>query len=249
VQRCLSQNPASRPTATDLEAQFKHAPPASVVSVPQPVVPEAPRRAAPSPVSPKQRSLVRTSAAVFILFAAVWAGLRLFHSHPNSQQSPASAVQPSSQQTAGAPPAASLSPETPVSAPLGVSAPSSSAKARESKPAPARPVSHRSDQPAQLFADSSPSVVYEQIPSVPRSARETIHGHVKVAVLVIVDHAGNVIDSLLENPGPSSYFARLAREAARKWKFAAADNQDTREWLIRFEFTRGGTTGHATTRS
>jgi TonB family protein len=248
VQRCLSQNPASRPTATDLEAQFKRAPPVSVVSVPQPVVREAPRRATPPQELPKQRSFVPTIAAVLILLVAVWAGLRLFHSHPNSEQSATSTVQPS-QQTAGAPPAVLLSPETPPSAPLGVSAPSSSAKARESKPAPARPVSHRSDQPAQLFADSSPSVVYEQIPSVPRSARETIHGHVKVAVLVIVDHAGNVIDSLLENPGPSSYFARLAREAARKWKFAAADNQDTREWLIRFEFTRGGTTGHATTRS
>src|ERR1700730_11082801 len=47
VQRCLSHNPASRPTATDLEAQFKRAPPASVVSVPEAVVREAPGRAAP----------------------------------------------------------------------------------------------------------------------------------------------------------------------------------------------------------
>jgi TonB family protein len=249
VQRCLSQDPASRPTATDLEAQFKRPPPVSVVAVPQPVVREAPRRAAPPQELPKQRPLVPTIAAVLILLAAVWAGLRLFHSHPNSQQSVASSVQPSSQQTAGAPPAASLSPETPVSAPLGVSAPSSSAKARESKPAPARPISRRPDQPAQPLADAAPSVVYEQIPIVPRSARETIHGHVKVAVLVIVDRSGNVIDALLENPGPSSYFARLAREAARKWRFAPADNQDSREWLLRFEFTRGGTSGHATTRS
>ena len=248
VQRCLSQNPASRPTATDLEAQFKRAPPVSVVSVPQPVLPEAPRRAAPPPELPKQRLLVPTIAAVLILLVAVGAGLRLFHSHPNSRQSVASAVQPS-QQTAGAAPVASLSPETPPSAPLGVSAPSSSVKARESKPAPARPVSRRPDQPAQPLADASPSIVYEQIPTVPRSARETIHGHVKVAVLVIVDRSGNVIDALLENPGPSSYFARLAREAARKWRFAPADNQDSREWLLRFEFTRGGTTGHATTRS
>jgi TonB family protein len=249
VQRCLSQNPASRPTATDLEAQFKRAPQASVVSVPQPVVREAPRRAAPPQRLPKQRSLVPTIAAILVLSVAVWAGLRLFQSHRNSQQSAASTVQPSSQQTAGAPASASLNPETPLAAPLGVSAPSSSAKSRESKAAPPRPVSRRPDQPAQPLADASPSVVYEQIPVVPRSARETIHGHVKVAVLVIVDRSGNVIDALLENPGPSSYFARLAREAARKWRFAPADNQDSREWLLRFEFTRGGTTGHATTRS
>ena len=88
-------------------------------------------------------------------------------------------------------------------------------------------------------------MVHEQMPDVPRGARETIHGHIKVAVRVIVDASGNVIDALLENPGPSWYFARLAREAARKWKFAPADNQDSREWLLRFEFARGGVTAHA----
>src|ERR1700676_3390934 len=40
VRRCLSRNPANRPTITDLEAQIKRAPQASVVSVPQPVVRE-----------------------------------------------------------------------------------------------------------------------------------------------------------------------------------------------------------------
>jgi len=97
------------------------------------------------------------------------------------------------------------------------------------------------------LADASLSVVHQEIPVIPRSARKTIHGHIKVAVLVIVDRSGNVIDALLENPGPSWYFARLAREAARKWRFAPADKQDSRQWLLRFEFTRGGTTGHAAT--
>ena len=66
---------------------------------------------------------------------------------------------------------------------------------------------------------------------------------------MIVDPSGKVIDALLENPGPSSYFARLAKEAARKWQFPPAENQDPRQWLLRFEFGRGGTTGHATPRS
>jgi outer membrane biosynthesis protein TonB len=64
---------------------------------------------------------------------------------------------------------------------------------------------------------------------------------------VTVDSSGNVVDETLENPGPSKYFARLATVAARKWKFAPADNQDSREWLLWFEFTRGSTTGHAGT--
>jgi len=239
VQRCLSHNPASRPTATGLEAQFKRAPQASVVSVPQAAVREAPGRAALPRESPKQRWLVPTIAAVLILLVAVWAGLRLFQSHPNSP--------PSASSTVGVPAAASPSPETPLPAPPQAAAPAASAKSSESKPAPPRPVSRRPDQRAPPLADASPSVVHEEIPNVPRTARRTIRGHIKVAVLVIVDRSGNVTDAMLENPGPSWYFARLAREAARKWRFAPADKQDSRQWLLRFEFTRGGTTGHATT--
>src|SRR6202521_1931354 len=70
VQRCLSHNPASRPTATDLEAQFKRTPQASVASVPQAVVREAPGRAAPPQESPKQRWLGPTIAARLILVRA-----------------------------------------------------------------------------------------------------------------------------------------------------------------------------------
>jgi len=259
VQRCLSHNPASRPTATDLQARFKGAPQAPVASVPQVVVHEAPGRAAPPQESPKQRWLVPAiiAVAVLILSIAVWAGLRLFQSHPKSQSvsstprtSPtlqtSSVLQASSQQTAGAPAAASQIPATPPSVPPKVSAPSASAKSVERKPTPSRPVSHRSDQPAQPLADAPPAVVHEQIPAVPHGARRTIHGHIKVAVLVNVDRSGNVTDAMLQNPGPSWYFARLARDAARKWKFAPADDQDSRQWLLRFEFARGGTTGHAT---
>jgi TonB family protein len=90
-------------------------------------------------------------------------------------------------------------------------------------------------------------VLHEEIPDVPRSARETIHGQFNVAVRVTVDRAGNVVAASLENPGPSKYFARLATVAARKWKFAPADNPDTREWLLWFDFTRSGATGHAAT--
>ena len=104
------------------------------------------------------------------------------------------------------------------------------------------------DQPAQPPADAAPGVVHEEIPGVPRSARETIHGHVKVTVLVIVEPAGNVIDVILEEPGPSRYFARLASDAARKWRFAPEAKQDSREWLLRFAFGRGDTTAQATAR-
>jgi len=246
VRRCLSRNPADRPTVTELEAQISRAPQAPVVSIPQSVVREATGRATPPQQSPKQRLFVPAIAVLLIILVVVWAGLRLFHSNPNSQQPTASSSQTSSQQAA--PPAtASQNSATFISASPKLSAASSSAQSVESKAAPSRPVSRPSDRSAQPLAEASPSVLHEEIPDVPRSARDTIHGHFNVAVRVIVDSSGNVVDETLENPGPSIYFARLAGIAARKWKFAPAKNQDSREWLLWFEFTRDGTTGRATT--
>ena len=246
VRRCLSRNPANRPTITDLEAQIKRAPQASVVSVPQPVVREAPGRATPTQKSPKRRLFVPALAAILIILVALWSGLRLFQSHPNSQQ-PASSPSQTSSQQAASPAAASQNPKTSMSAPPEVFAPSSSAKSAESEPALSRPVSRASHQPAQLLAIVSPSVLHQEIPDVPRSARESIHGHIQVTVRVTVDRSGNVVDETLEDPGSSKYFTRLATEAARKWRFAPADNQDSRQWLLRFEFTREGATGRAVT--
>src|SRR4029077_18016017 len=236
VQRCLGHDPASRPAAIDLQAPSKRAPQASGISVPEAVVRDAPVRAAPPPESPKQRSLVPVIAAILVTLLAVWAALRLFKSRPSAQHPAASTVQPSSQRGVSAPTAALQTPQTPLSAPPKVSAPLASTKSRASNPALPHPVSPRSEEPPAALAEASPDVVHEEIPSVPRSARETIHGHVKVAVRVIVDRSGNVIDALLENPGPSRYFARLAKEAAGKWKFAPADTDDSRNWLLRFEF-------------
>ena len=243
VRRCLSQSPASRPTAAELEAPLKRAPQAPAASVSQPVIREAPAQAVVARESRKPRTLVLAIVAVVILSVAVWGGLRLFHGHPNSQQSPAGTFQTASQQAAATQAAAVQNAETPLAAPAEVPAPSASAKARKPKPALAQPGSPRSDRPAPPLADAS--VVHEEIPTVPRGARGTIHGHIKVTVLVIVDRSGNVIDAFVENHGPSSYFARLARDAARKWRFTPADQQDSRQWLLRFEFTRGGATGHA----
>jgi serine/threonine protein kinase len=249
IQRCLSHNPASRPTATDLEGQCRGTPQTDRSSAPQAaVVSEAPRGTLAVPASPNPRSLASTILIVLVLLGAAWVGLRLFQSHRNSRQSVASVVQPLPRQSAGGPAATSQTPETSVPALPRVSAPSASPKAVRSVSAPPGTVTRRPDLPTQISADAASSVLHEQIPDASRSALETIHGHVKVAVLVIVGPSGDVIDALLENPGPSAYFARLARDAARKWKFAPADMQDSREWLLRFEFTRDGATAHADAR-
>jgi TonB family protein len=90
----------------------------------------------------------------------------------------------------------------------------------------------------------SASVIHEEIPSVPLHARQTIHGRVKVVVLVTVNSSGVVVSDIFENPGPSRYFARLASEAAKKWKFSPAVS--SRRWLVHFEFGRDGTKVRAT---
>jgi TonB family protein len=82
------------------------------------------------------------------------------------------------------------------------------------------------------------------MPRVSASARATIEGKIKVGVRLKVDPSGKVSEAKLASPGPSKYFARLALEAARDWKFAAAQVQGqavASEWRLQFGFRRSGT--------
>ena len=85
-------------------------------------------------------------------------------------------------------------------------------------------------------------VVERVMPEVSANARRTIEGRVKVHLRVDVDAEGNVTEARLTNPGPSKYFARVALEGARRWKFAPAQDQsEKREWSLLFVFTRART--------
>jgi TonB family protein len=104
--------------------------------------------------------------------------------------------------------------------------------------------------PAQNLSPPGPTpavsaVLHQEIPDVPRHARESIRGRIKVTVRVTVDRSGNVVGQRLVYSGSSRYFARLASVAAGKWKFAPTDKPGSRGWLLQFEFTRGGVAGHA----
>ena len=92
-------------------------------------------------------------------------------------------------------------------------------------------------------------MVHEELPKVSHSSLATIHGRVKVGVRVTVDASGNVINDTFADPGPSRYFARVAAQAARKWKFAPSGDKAPRRWLVRFEFARSGVTAHAIEKS
>jgi TonB family protein len=234
----LGSEPATRPSAASLKIQFEAPPQAAVVSAA--TIGAAPARSDPQqPQSMRRRNLAGiVAAALLALLVAAWAGLHVLHGQRPSQQGTASA------QHATTVPLAS-EPSPAVAPPAKASASSARAAPRQSTPPPARAASRRPDKGPQQPADSSASVVHEEMPTPAATALRTIHGHLKVTVLVIVDHSGKVIDALLENPGPSPYFSRLARDAAKKWTFIPAE-QDARQWLVRFEFSRDGATGNAT---
>jgi serine/threonine-protein kinase len=89
------------------------------------------------------------------------------------------------------------------------------------------------------------SAINEVIPSVPRSASQTIRGTIRVSVRVTVDADGKVVAATTEDPGPSRYFERLSLDAAKKWTFAPAETEAKRLMRVKFSYTRSGTTAKA----
>ena len=128
--------------------------------------------------------------------------------------------------------------QTPVS-------PAEPAQIPQSPPIQSAPV-----QPAPKVKPAPPEapvrneIIQRVLPKVPSEASRTIQGRVKVSVRVRVDPSGNVAEAKVDSAGPSKYFAQLALQAARRWKFAPAPDVDPghpREWVLRFEFERTGT--------
>jgi TonB family protein len=92
-------------------------------------------------------------------------------------------------------------------------------------------------------SNSKGEVLHQVLPDPSASALHTINGHLKVRVQVAVDGAGNVSSAKFVSAGPSKYFARLAMDAAKQWKFTPAVTKgqpSPSEWNLLFEFTRGG---------
>jgi hypothetical protein len=235
VWRCMSRNPADRPTLADLRNQISPTldapavPTATASAPPTATTPTAARAPAPTPApAPKSPSvapnapaaprgtasfpawltppvLARAVAAGLLGVILLWIGIRAFRSHPAS------------------PPPVALLPVPQRPAPVAQS--------------PATPPSTAS------------AVLHEEIPAISRGARASVRGQIKVVVRVTVDRAGNVIAENLDARGSSRYFARVATEAAKRWKFAPADNQSAREWLLQFEFSRDGAKAHAVPRA
>ena len=258
VLRCLSPEPGNRPTVSELRALIDPAPeaPPTPVAAPQAPpaaarVPMADRPAQPAPVPPPAETRAPQAApAPTATRAAPTAGRA---APPAGRATPPAARR----RPVSMPYSRWLVPGAAVGLVLlalwaggrvlrghaDSTRPVLQPVASQQTPAPA--VAPTSSATAQSAA--SP-VLHEEIPAVSRGARESIHGQIKVAVRVTVDRAGNVVAENLEIHGTSRYFARLASDAAKKWKFVPADSAAPREWLVQFEFSRDGVTGHAVPR-
>jgi Protein kinase domain len=235
LRRCLSLESGNRPTVSELRKLIDPAldPAPEVPPVPAPRVPESPAAAVPE-VAARQGALPLQAAAPTPASAT-------------ARREPDSLVNPLPRWLV---PAAAVGLVL-----LAVWAGSRMLRSHGDVPRPvANPIASPQTSapqaaPSSVTAQSAPSpVVHQEIPVVSRSAHDSIRGQIKVAVRVTVDRAGNVVAENLEVHGSSRYFARLATEAAKKWKFAPADNPSPREWLVQFEFSHGGVTGQAVPR-
>ena len=210
IRQCLSLDPARRPSTADLQAQLESPDPGS--SKPQPPADlEAGRIEARRPHSISSAYIL---GGVAVLVGAGWSGVQLMHARGRPAQVPASPISGS------------------ASAVVPSAAGTEQALSRVA-PRPANP-------PAADGGVPTGPVVHEDIPRVPHSALATIHGRIKIVVRVAVNEAGTVTDTTLQYPGSSSYFAHMASESAKAWRFAPASAQQSRKWLLQFEFTRAG---------
>ena len=178
-----------------------------------------------SPSSSRRLAKLRwqvLAAAAFTLIAVV--SILHLRSHPAAPPPSAAEDQPAPAMTALPAPA-------PASAP--VSTPSSS-----KTPAPV------AEKQRSNGAERKDAVVEQVLPDVPPKASATIHGKLGISVRVAVDPTGAVTNAELDSPASSSYFANLALQAARRWRFKpalAAGQPVASEWVLHFHFGSAGT--------
>ena len=228
--RCLQRDPQRRCTVDDIAAWIRepstHPLMASRLQLsvrPQQAQPGKPNK----PASRSKLPMIVAMAAIVLLatIIVVWRG-----SHPSENQGGLTNV--ADQPSAGA------SPEKP----------------KPSKPR-ASTTNRGHQQPASAAVGATPSpsvdlqatgrglteddVVDQVLPAAPQKAVDTISGTFWVRVRVQVDSSGNVVGTDFVSRGPSGYFANLALDAARNWKFVPRQNAQRRQGVVEFQFEHG----------
>ena len=262
VRHCLSNNPADRPTIAQLRTQLEPQAPAPAPNptpAPEPALsadagPKADASASVPDVIPQtaghEQAVARAQAAAHAQAAAT---------QPAELSLPADVYRPATREVPRRPaslpksatprwlvPAAAVGIVALVVLWAGIRGFHSHAGPQS--PIVVQPASRPSSAAAaQAAATPAPAaaVLHEELPAISHRTRESIHGQIKVVVRVTVDRSGNVVGDNIEARGSSRYFAHLAEDAAKKWKFAPADNVAPREWLVQFDYSRSGVVGHA----
>lgn len=219
ARHCLQADPRLRATVADIAARLGGTP----------SVPEEGGAARPHEASRKWRYAVPVGVAASLALAAIVAGPGLVH----RPAPPAAAGQSKVQAEAVRKPAGPEPGQPMASAGRGERGPRPAPI--ETTPAPA-PTVKGSSGPGQVAG--------QVLPDVPREARNTIRGTVKISVRADVDASGRVVSAKLDSAGPSKYFARLTLDAARQWKFQPPklNGGDVgSQWVLRFELTRAAT--------
>ena len=217
ARECLRKDPKGRCTVEDIRAWLKPTAPAATA------IPQTDQRTAPS-------LSVMATIAVIILLAVAFVVRWATHVKPEAPTHTA----PQQTQTETAAPPSSTRASVPTAVPATVPAPA------PASPPVAAPVAN-----VPTHATQTQGAVLEQAaPDVPVRARNTIQGKIRVSVRVAVNPAGDVTGADLSTPGPSKYFARLALEASRRWKFKPAESDGqpvSSEWVLRYQFTQSAT--------
>lgn len=231
ARRCLRRDLRRRSTIVEIANQLKP----NVVA--QPVQQNA---------SP--RSIWYLIGSMILLLVSIgFISLKLSSHHPRRDAQPSRAIKEPSDRTLSAPGQfGSVVPsETKTAAPTekqtlsGASQMSSPSPPAQVSPPPAQTPALAAQVRKVPAAEASTSgVIHQVLPDVPQKALDTIRGTVRVGIKVSVDPSGNVTDATIDSPGPSTYFANLALQAAQQWKFAPASDNSS-EW-VSFEFSVDG---------
>ena len=232
ARECLHLDPRRRSSIAEIMARLQPAG-RSVPAEPEPLLAAA-RRSSRAPIT------------IAVLVVALVVGLIAFFSRgksvpPQSSGSADQSAQTSQAPSTAAPTTIAPSAAAPSTASKSVQKPPASVSAAPTPVAPTRPTP---TQPAKTAPPRTPKpvasqgeIVHRAIPDVPKSARNTITGKIKVSVQVDVDASGKVKTAKLTSAGPSQYFARVALNAAQQWEFAPAAST----WALHFRFGRKGT--------
>jgi TonB family protein len=222
---CLHVDPARRATLNDIKGRLGMA----IQTAVQPVPTSRAAKAGEIKPDGKRRPVVLLVVALIVAAAVALLWWRSDETQPATQSNEEPQTQPSA--PAVAEPQQTAAPET---APEPTPEPVQQTPAVSAAPAPPKVSSGA--------VTAKGSVTHRAMPEILPEANRSISGKVNVRIRVNVGATGEVTDAEFESAGPSRYFARVAMEAARQWKFTPpeADGQPVAStWTLRFLFTRG----------